>query len=129
MGELAALRRADLNLTECTVKIERSMTELFGGGRLYGPPKSAAGRRTVSIPEVIMCDVTGHLDQFTGPDNDDLIFTSPGGAPLHHGNFRRRVWLPTVMATGLVLQRQPVTFSSAVVVAAPGGGLVDPAPV
>jgi integrase len=100
-GELAALRRADLNLTERTVKIERSMTELPGGGRSYGPPKSLAGRRTVSIPEIIIGDVASHLDRFTGPNNDDLIFTSPARAPLHHGNFRRRVWLPTVRIAGL----------------------------
>jgi hyaluronan synthase len=41
------------------------------------------------------------------------------------------LWSGVVLAriVRLVLQRQPVTFSSAVVVAAPGGGLVDPAPV
>jgi hypothetical protein len=27
--------------------------------------------------------------------------TSPGGSPLHHGNIRRRVWLPALVTAGL----------------------------
>jgi integrase len=100
-GELAALRRADLDMAKRTVRINRSLTELYGGGRSYGPPKSAAGRRTVVIPDIIAADLTAHLEQFAGPGNDDLIFTSPEGEPLHHGNFRRRVWLPALQQAGL----------------------------
>ena len=48
-GELAALRRCDVDLTQGTVRVERSLTELGGGGYLYGPPKSAAGRRVVVV--------------------------------------------------------------------------------
>jgi len=48
-GELAALRRADLDMAKRTVRISRSLTELPGCGRSYGPPKSAAVRRTVVI--------------------------------------------------------------------------------
>ena len=44
-GELAALRRGDFDLDKSTVRIERSLTEMPGGGYSYGPPKSAAGRR------------------------------------------------------------------------------------
>jgi integrase len=100
-GELAALRRADLDMTRRTVRIDRSLTELSGGGRSFGPPKSAAGRRTVIIPEIIAVDLAVHLEQLAGPGSDDLIFTSPAGEPLHHGNFRRRVWLPALEAAGL----------------------------
>jgi len=35
------------------------------------------------------------------PDPEALVFTSPAGTPLRHGNFRR-VWLPALVATGLV---------------------------
>jgi integrase len=41
------------------------------------------------------------MARFTGDQPDSLIFTSPLGAPLRHGNFRRRVWLPALQATGL----------------------------
>ncbi len=100
-GELAALRREDIDLVARTVKIERSLTPLPGGGHAFGPPKSSAGRRTVIIPAVVVPDITGHLDQFAASGNGGLVFTSPAGGPLHHGNFRRRVWLPAIAAAGL----------------------------
>jgi integrase len=42
-GELAALRREDIDLAARTVTIERSLTPLPGGGHAFGPPKSTAG--------------------------------------------------------------------------------------
>jgi len=35
------------------------------------------------------------------PDDDGLVFTSPGGGPLRHTNFRRRFWVPALAAAGL----------------------------
>jgi integrase len=38
----------------------------------------------------------------TGPQQpDDLDFTAPGRGPARAGNFRKRVWGPTIMAIGL----------------------------
>jgi hypothetical protein len=34
-------------------------------------------------------------------DGNSLLFTSPGGSPLRHTNFRIRVWLPALRAAGL----------------------------
>lgn len=52
-GELCALRRADIDLDARTVRVERSLTELQGGGLTFGPPKSEAGTRTVGFPDLI----------------------------------------------------------------------------
>jgi integrase len=95
-GELAALRRRDIDIDSGAVRIERSLTELPGGGYLFGLPKSAAGRRVVVIPAAIKPELTMHLATFTARGDDALVFTSPTGAPLHHGNFRRRYWLPAL---------------------------------
>ena len=45
-GELAALRRSDIDLTNRTIRVDRQLTEVTGQGLTFGPPKSAAGRRT-----------------------------------------------------------------------------------
>ena len=100
-GELAALRRCDIDVDSGTVRIERSLTELPGGGYLFGPPKSEAGRRVVAIPAPIKPELTRHLAAFTGSADDALVFTSPTGAQLHHGNFRRRCWVPALARTGM----------------------------
>jgi integrase len=95
-GEPAALRRKDINLETMTVTVERSLTELAGGGYQFGPPKSAVGRRPVPFPDLIVADLRAHLGSSTGPGADDLVFTSPTGTPLRHSNFRCRVWLPAL---------------------------------
>jgi integrase len=95
-GELAALRRGDIDVQARTISVTRQLAEQPGGGFTFSPPKSEAGVRTVAIPEVIMPDLALHIMSYAGPGDDGLLFTSPGGAPLHHTNFRRRVWLPAL---------------------------------
>lgn len=100
-GELTALRRCDLDLELCTVRVSRSLTELPGGGYAFGPPKSAAGNRKVAVPRVIKNDLVRHLAYFCAAGPDALIFTSPGDQPLRGGNFRRRIWLAACKRAGL----------------------------
>ena len=100
-GELAALRRRDIDQDAGVVKVERSLTELPGGGYQFGPPKSAAGHRGIVIPAAIMPTVRHHLATFTAPDPDALVFTSLTGAHLRNNNFRRRHWLPALAAAQL----------------------------
>jgi integrase len=100
-GELCALRRGDVDLDARTVRVERTLTELQAGALTFGPPKSEAGRRMVGFPELISPVLNWHLSCFTSSGEEDLIFTSPTGAPLRRGNFRRRVWLPALEAAGL----------------------------
>jgi integrase len=100
-GELASLRRADIDLAAGTVKITRSLTKMPGGGYAFGPPKSEAGHRTVVIPGIISDDLSWHLTRFAGPEDDALIFTSSTGTPLHDGNFRSRIWRRACNQVGL----------------------------
>jgi integrase len=100
-GELCALRPADVDLDDRTVRVERTLTELQGGGLTFGPPKSDAGTRTVSFPDLVSPVLNWHLACFISPGQTDLIFTGPNGAPLRRGNFRRRVWLPALETAGL----------------------------
>jgi len=48
-GELAGLRRSDVNTETGTLKVTRKLGEV-NGTLTYSPPKSKAGRRTVGIP-------------------------------------------------------------------------------
>lgn len=83
-GELASLRRRDLDLDAKTVRLTRQLTEINGRGIEFGPPKSKAGLRC-----------------FAQDGDEGLVFTSPRGLPLRHSQFRQRVWLPALKAAGL----------------------------
>ena len=100
-GELAALRRCDIDLDGQIVRVMRQLSEVRGSAPAFVAPKSEAGRRAVVIPAVVTPDLTWHLARFTAPGDDALVFTSRNGAPLRHTNFRRRHWLPALREAGL----------------------------
>ena len=100
-GELAGLRRCDIDLEARTVRVDRQLTEVRGRGIEFGPPKSAAGNRVVPIPEVIISVIRWHLSCFALPGDEGPVFTSPTGQPLRHSHFRQRAWLKALSAAGL----------------------------
>src|SRR4051794_32316885 len=53
-GELAALKRKDVDIPEASVTIRVSASDLPGGVRHIGRPKSDAGHRTVTIPAALV---------------------------------------------------------------------------
>jgi integrase len=84
-----------------TVHVVRQLAEQRGGGFAFRPPKSGAGKRVIVMPAATEPVIRRHLGRLSEADGDSLMFTSPEGAPLRHGNFRRRVWLPALQAAGL----------------------------
>ena len=61
-AELAALTPHDIDTEACTVRVTRQINYPPGGGHSFGPPKSRAGRRVVSFPDLIAPDLRAHLD-------------------------------------------------------------------
>jgi integrase len=95
-GELAALRRSDIDIQARIVRVSRQLSERRGGGFAFGPPKSDAGTRTVAIPDVITSDLASHIVTYAAAGDDGLVFTSSGGRPLRRSNFLRRAWQPAL---------------------------------
>jgi hypothetical protein len=48
-GELAALRRGDIDLRTCEVRVARSLIQMNGGRLIDDEPKSRAGRRIIAF--------------------------------------------------------------------------------
>ena len=98
-AELATLTPDDIDTEACTVRVTRQINYPPGGGHSFGLPKSRAGRRVVSFPDLIAPDLRKHLDAL---DREAaLVFTSPDGKPLRHSNFYRRAWTPALTRIGL----------------------------
>ncbi|MFI5558967.1 tyrosine-type recombinase/integrase [Amycolatopsis japonica] len=98
-GELAALRRRDIDLTIGEVRVRRSQAELRGGAVMKGP-KSAASRRTVAIPAVVLDDLSRHLEDYAAPGADGIVFIGPQGGVLRRRNFRR-LWAKALASAGI----------------------------
>lgn len=101
VGQLAALRRCDVELDAATVRVPRKLAALKD--RLeFGPPKSAAGVRVVALPAAAVESLREHLAAHVEEGPDALIFTGAKGAPLRSGSFGRAVkWTKTVDSVGL----------------------------
>jgi integrase len=99
-GELAGLRRRNLDPLHKTVLVVEQCTEV-NGQFVWGPPKTSAGARTVALPQFI-CDVMiEHLGRWSEPGIDGLVFVMAEGTPLRRENFRKRVWLPACQSVGI----------------------------
>ncbi|MFJ7259641.1 tyrosine-type recombinase/integrase [Streptomyces globosus] len=88
-GELIGLHRRDVDLDHGTVRVRRSVAELGNGQREIKAPKSAAGKRTVSIPSVIVPDVRDHLKRYAEPGADGRVFVGAKGATPRRNHFNR----------------------------------------
>jgi integrase len=91
-GELAELRRADIDTAHGVVRVRRGVTHT-AAGPVVGTPKSTAGVRDVAIPPHLLPAIEAHLDGHTGPGRDALLFVSPSGRHLRsdsrmHDEFR-----------------------------------------
>ncbi|MEU8176376.1 tyrosine-type recombinase/integrase [Microbispora hainanensis] len=101
-GEVIALRRSDIDIEARTVRVREQLIELDGGDMVLAPPKSRAGKRTVSIPSAIVPVLVDHLDQFTGMGEDAFVFLGKRGAFLRGGNFRREAkWAEALKEMGV----------------------------
>jgi integrase len=72
-GELAALRRCDLDLKNGVVHVRQAVTTVRGQ-TIVGEPKSAAGRRAVTIPPHIVPTLREHVKQHAAFGREGLVF-------------------------------------------------------
>jgi integrase len=102
-GECAALRVGRLDFMRSTLTVAEQLTRGEHGRHVTGEPKSAAGKRTLTVPAELMALLSEHLARrgLTGADVDAFVFVMPGGGPLDYSRWRRRVWLPATRAVGL----------------------------
>ncbi len=82
-GELAELRRRDIDARFRIIKVRRAVT-FPAGGPVVGPPKSDAGVRDVAIPPHVWPTIEAHLRDHVQPTPDALLFPTTTGGHLWH---------------------------------------------
>ncbi|MFF6912878.1 tyrosine-type recombinase/integrase [Streptomyces sp. NPDC012466] len=99
-GELIGLHRRDIDLDHGTVRVRRAVAELFNGQREIKAPKSAAGKRTVSIPAAITPDIRDHLERYAEAGADGRVFLGAKGATPRRNHFNR-LWRKACNEAGI----------------------------
>lgn len=98
-GEIAALRRGQIDLDRSRILITQSLADV-GGHLSFGGTKTRRPR-TVPIPNSLIPDLMAHLDTEVSPGQNALLFTDRNGGPIRHGALYSRHFKPAVRRAGL----------------------------
>lgn len=82
-GELAELRRKDIDPEQKLIKVRRAVT-FPKGGAVVGPTKSDAGVRDVSIPPHVWPIIEEHLEKHVRPGANMLLFPGESRGHMWH---------------------------------------------
>lgn len=98
-GELAGLKRENLDLAGRQVRIVGTLEEVGGQGMRYvEETKTRTSRRTLSIPAFLVEVLAEHLRQAPA---GEFVFVGPQGGWLRRSVFRRSWFKPALKAAGL----------------------------
>ena len=96
-GEMVGLRVEDVDLQARRLRVRRSITQV-GGKLVEGNPKSAAGRRSVPVPQRVIPILTQRVSQRL-PGQPAI--TSPNGSLLGLENWKRSTrWREAIVEIG-----------------------------
>ena len=124
-GELFGLRRQHVDLEQGTVTVALQRQQLDSGEIVVGPPKSEAGRRTVSLPAETLDALASHLAEFAGPGPDGWVFTGDKGGPVRQGVWQDE-WARARAGLGLEgIRFHDLRHAAATLAAATGAGVKE----
>jgi integrase len=100
-GELLALHVDDLIDDFTAIRIRRTLSDDRNGRpKIRNQPKTAAGRRTIPIPELARDAIIDERKQQVGSPHK-LLFSTADGTPIERQNLIRRHFRPIVKAANL----------------------------
>ena len=123
-GEIAELRRSDVDVQRGVVMIRRGVTWPQGEATV-STPKSEAGIREVHVPPHMLFDLMRHLDEFTQPGRDGLLFPSSTGRHIHPRAFGWQYHQARVKAGRPDLRFHDLRHTGAVLAAQTGATLAE----
>ena len=101
-GELLGLQWSDVDLAQATLSVQRTLTNIRGTPTV-GEPKSAAGRRAVTLPEIAVQALRDHRKRMLaeGLTASPWVFCDTIGGPMQKRHLVRRSFKPLLKEAGL----------------------------
>ena len=123
-GELAELRRSDVDTAAGVVYVRRGVVRTKTGRKVKGP-KSEAGKRAVAIPPHLMPVVKNHIREHAAMGRDGLLFPAGHGAQLAPSTLYK-VYYPARQKAGRAdLRFHDLRHTGAVLAASTGATLAE----
>lgn len=127
-GELAELRRMDVDLFDEVIRIRRGVVRVKrdnGITFLVTTPKSDAGVRDVAIPPHLLPALEDHLSKHVGKERDSLLFPAKQGDHLAPATLNRHYYKARDKAKRPDLRFHDLRHSGAVLAASTGATLAE----
>jgi integrase len=123
-GELAELRRSDVDVVKGAIHIRRGVVRT-NAGRVVKGPKSDAGKRTVALPPHLLPVVKDHIRDHAAMGRDGLLFPAGHGEQLAPSTLYR-VFYPARKKAGREdLRFHDLRHTGAVLAASTGATLAE----
>ncbi|RNM13296.1 tyrosine-type recombinase/integrase [Nocardioides pocheonensis] len=123
-GELAELRRGDVNTKAGVIHVRRGMVRA-AGETIVKKPKSDAGIRDVAIPPHLLPMVREHMLKHAEPGKDGLLFPARGGGHLAPSSLYRVFYSAREAAGRPDLRWHDLRHTGAVLAAQTGATLAE----
>jgi integrase len=123
-GELAELRRDDIDLRNGVVHVRRGVVRTADGLMVKGP-KTEAGKRDVAIPPHLMPAVKAHLAEHVAASREALVFPAAHGGHMSPATLYRHFYPARKVAGRPDLRFHDLRHTGAVLAAATGATLAE----
>lgn len=123
-GELAELRRKDIDLKAGVIRVRRGVTWVDGKA-IVGTPKSTAGIRDVAIPPHLIPAVKAHLRDHAQWGADGLLFPTARGGQMTSATLYDYWWPARAAAGRPDLRFHDLRHTGAVLAAQTGATLAE----
>jgi integrase len=124
-GELAELRRSDIDLKARVIHVHRAVVRVPGRSTAVGQPKSDAGIRDVAIPPHLVPEIKRHLGEHVAFGRDALLFPGSGGGHLAPSSLYRHFYPARNAAGRPDLRWHDLRHTGATLAAATGASLAE----
>lgn len=98
-SEAVGLRRGNVNGSR--IAVVEQLIKRADGKWHADPPKSRAGRRVITAPAFLAAELAHHLDVFSMPDVEGLVFPNAAGKPMIGPSFTGNVFKPALRRAGI----------------------------
>jgi integrase len=124
-GEIAELRRMDIDLRDEVIRVRRAVVRVEGGAFRVTTPKSDAGVRDVAIPPHLLPTLEDHMSKHVGSKRDSLLFPAKQGGHLAPATLNRWFYKARAKANRPDLRFHDLRHSGAVLAASTGATLAE----
>jgi integrase len=119
-SELVGLRRAKVDLQRRKVRVTEHLIRLESGEWLRKETKTAAGVRSITISAETAKILAAHIERYTAPALDALVFPNSAGKPLMLSTFWQHHFQPALRAAGLACRSHDLRHTSVALAIAEG---------